>query len=72
MKTRILVLAMLVLVSAGCKLFLGPDRKGEFRLSSEGILGESTYYRIGYSYEDSEYYRFPYEKDPLPFMRPRE
>jgi len=66
MKTRIFVLAMLVFVSAGCKLFLGPDRKGEFRLSSEGILGETTYYWIGYSYEDSEYYRFPYEKDPLP------
>ena len=29
MKTRILVLAMLVLVSAGCKLFLGPDRMEE-------------------------------------------
>jgi len=66
MKTKILVLIMLIFVSAGCKLFLGPDRRGEFRLSSEGILGAQTYYWIGYSYEDSEYYRYPYEKDPQP------
>jgi hypothetical protein len=66
MRTKILVLAMLMLISAGCKLFRGPDRTGEFRLSSEGTLGELTYYWIGYSYEDSEYYRYPFEKDPLP------
>ncbi len=66
MKTKIVVLAMLLLVAAGCKLFRGPDRTGDFRLSSEGILGDVTYHWVGYSYEDSEYYRFPFEKDPLP------
>ena len=66
MKTRFVVLILLAIGLAGCKLFGGPDRTGEFRLSSEGILGEATYYWVGYSYEDSEYYRYPFEKDPLP------
>ncbi len=61
-----LVLTMLVVASTGCKFLTGPDKKGEFRLSSEGQLGDVTYYWVGYSYEESEYYRFPYEKDPLP------
>jgi len=66
MKTRIVMLTVLVLFASGCKFLRGPDRKGDFRLSSEGELGESTYYWIGYSYEESEYYRYPFEKDPLP------
>jgi hypothetical protein len=43
----------------------GPDRTGEFRLSSEKSVSEA-YYLFGYAYEDSEFYRFPYEKDLLP------
>jgi len=36
-------------------------------LSSEKFLGPNNdYYQFGYSYEDSEFYRFKYEKDPLP------
>lgn len=66
MKTRIVLLTALLLLTAGCKFLRGPDRKGEFRLSSEGILGGSTYHWVGYSYEDSEYYRYPFEQDPLP------
>ena len=66
MKTRFVVLMLLTVGLAGCKLFGGPDRTGEFRLSSEGMLGDVTYYWVGYSYEDSEFYRYPYEKDPLP------
>jgi hypothetical protein len=66
MKYRVVLLVILVLTSAGCKLFRGPDRTGEFRLSSEKTLTETTYYLYGYSYEDSEFYRYPYEKDPLP------
>ena len=46
-------------------MFGGPDRNGEFRLSSEN-LGDVTYYWVGYSYEDSEFYRYPYEEEPLP------
>jgi len=66
MKTRIVLLTAVLLLAPGCKFLRGPDRTGEFRLSSEGILGESTFYWIGYSYEESEYYRYPFEKDPLP------
>ena len=66
MKNRIVLLVVLIVTSAGCKLFRGPDRTGEFRLSSEKTLTESTYYLYGYSYEDGEFYRYPYEKDPLP------
>jgi hypothetical protein len=66
MMKKLVVLTMLIVASAGCKLFTGPDRTGEFRLSSEGILGDVTYHWVGYSYEDSEFYRFPFEKDPLP------
>lgn len=34
-------------------------------MSSEKFLVES-YYLFGYSYEDSEFYRYPFEKDPVP------
>ena len=63
---RYVVLVVLILASAGCKMFRGPDRTGEFLLSSERFLGTVTYYQFGYSFEDNEFYRFPYEKDPLP------
>jgi len=64
MKYRFILLVALVLTSAGCKMF-GPDKKGEFRLSSEKY-GTEVYHLFGYSYEDSEFYRYPYEQDPLP------
>ena len=64
MRYRYVLLLALILTSAGCKMF-GPDEKGEFRLSSEKYLADS-YYLFGYSYEDSEFYRFPFEKDPTP------
>lgn len=66
MRSITAVLGVLVLLASGCKMFTGPDRTGEFRLSSEGVLGSVTYYWVGYAYEESEFYRFPYEKDPLP------
>lgn len=65
MRNRFVLLLALVLISAGCKMLFGPDKKGEIRLSSEKFLADS-YYLFGYSYEDSEFYRFPYEKDPTP------
>jgi hypothetical protein len=64
MRYRFVLLLALILTSAGCKMF-GPDKTGEFRLSSEKTLDEA-YYLFGYSYEDSEFYRYPYEKDPTP------
>ena len=65
MVRRNVVLIFLVLASTSCKMLFGPDKTGEFRLSSEKS-GTEVYYLYGYSYEDSEFYRFPYEKDPLP------
>ena len=62
---RYVLLVALIFLSAGCKMLFGPDKKGEFRLSSEKS-GTETYYLYGYSYEDSEFYRYPYEQDPLP------
>ena len=66
MRYRYVLLLALILTSAGCKMLFGPDKTGEFRLSSEKFLEESTFHQFGYSYEDSEFYRFRYEKDPLP------
>ena len=65
MRYRFVLLLALILTSAGCKMLFGPDKTGEFRLSSEKTLAES-YYLYGYSYEDSEFYRYPFEKDPVP------
>lgn len=65
MRYRVVLLGVLILAAAGCKMFRGPDKTGEFRLSSEKFLVES-YYLFGYTYEDSEYYRYPFEKDPIP------
>lgn len=65
MVSRNVVLVFLVLASTGCKMLFGPDKTGEFRLSSEKS-GTEVYYLYGYSYEESDFYRFPYEKDPLP------
>jgi hypothetical protein len=66
MSWRYVLLFVLAVTSTGCKMLFGPDRKGEFRLSSEKTLEADVYYQYGYSYEDSEFYRFPYEKDPTP------
>ena len=65
MKGRLVVLLVLVLSGAGCKMLFGPDKKGEITLSSEKF-GTEVYHLLGYSYEDSDFYRFPYEKDPTP------
>jgi hypothetical protein len=65
MRYRYVLFLALILTSAGCKMLFGPDKTGEFRLSSEKFLADS-YYLFGYSYEDSEFYRYPFEKDPHP------
>jgi hypothetical protein len=65
MKQSYVLWVVLIFLSAGCKMLGGPDKTGEIRLSSEKS-GTEVYYLYGYSYEDSEFYRFPYEKDPVP------
>ena len=62
---RVIVVVVMVLLAAnGCIAFRGPEKTGEIHLSSE-TFGE-TYYLFGYSYEDSEFYRFQYQGEPLP------
>ena len=65
MNHKYVLLVLMILFSAGCKMLRGPDKTGEFRLSSEKS-GTEVYYLYGYSYEDSEFHRFPWEKDPVP------
>lgn len=65
MRYRFMLLMALILSGTSCKMLFGPDKKGEIRLSSEKF-GTETYHLFGYSYEDSEFYRYPFEKDPTP------
>ncbi len=55
----------LMILTAGCGTFGGPDKTGEFRLSSEKF-GTTSYHVMGYSYEEGEFYRFPYKGEPVP------
>ncbi len=61
---RILVVAALVSGSGACDKLLGPDKTGEIQLSSE-TFGEN-YYILGYSFDVSEYYKFPYQGELVP------
>ncbi len=54
-----------MLLSAGCEVFRGPDRTGEFQLSSQ-LFGSDSYYLFGYKYEDSDFYRYPFRSEPVP------
>lgn len=57
--------SVIVLFSAGCEVFRGPDRTGEFQLSSQ-LFGSDSYYLFGYKYEDSDFYRYPFRSEPVP------
>ncbi len=63
--TMMLAGAILAAGMSSCELFRGPDRSGEIELSSQ-LFGTDTYYLFGYHYEDGEYYRFPFQGDPVP------
>ena len=52
------------LLAGACKALTGPDRTGEIHLSSE-TFGD-TYYLFGYSFENSDFYRFKFQGEPLP------
>jgi hypothetical protein len=56
---------MLAAGLTSCELFRGPDRTGEMKLSSQ-LFGTDSYYLFGYHYEDGDYYRFPFQGDPVP------
>ena len=60
----LLVIGMIIAAN-GCDIFGGADESGEIRLSSEKF-GSSSYHLLGYKYEDGEFYRYPYQGDPVP------
>jgi hypothetical protein len=62
---RYVVLIALIVATAGCEALTGPKRTGEIQLSSK-LFGTDSYYLLGYSYENSEYYKFPYQGEPIP------
>ncbi|MEN8201206.1 MAG: hypothetical protein ABFS28_01335 [Bacteroidota bacterium] len=60
----VVLLGTILVTGAACDRLFGPDKKGEFRLSSE-TFGDS-YYLFGYSYEKGEFYKFPFQGEPIP------
>lgn len=53
------------MLTGGCDGLGGPDLKGDIVLSSQ-LFGSTSYYLFGYSYEDSEFYKFQYAGEPIP------
>lgn len=64
--TRMTALAALVFLF-GCEGSQGTELEGEITLSSR-LQGTESYYLYGYSFEDSEMYKYNYlaQTDPLP------
>ncbi len=58
-------IGVIALFFMGCESLRGPEEKGEFRLSSEKF-GTNTYHLMGYLFEESEFYRYPYQGDKVP------
>jgi hypothetical protein len=60
---------MMVLLAAianwGCEGLTGPDKTGKIELSSQ-LFGSDSYYLFGYGYEQGDYYRYPFQGEPLP------
>jgi hypothetical protein len=57
-------LGVILLAGTACERLFGPDKEGDFRLSSE-TFGDS-YYLFGFSYEDGDFYRYPFQGEPVP------
>jgi hypothetical protein len=64
-KSGWLVVAGIVLMLAGCDKNKRPSYTGEIQLSSQ-LFGTENYYLFGYSFEDSEYYKFPSDGEHVP------
>jgi hypothetical protein len=60
----VLLVSTLLLTGTACDKLFGPDREGDFWLSSE-TFGDS-YYLFGYSYEDGDFYKYPFDGEPVP------
>ena len=64
-KYSIVFITVLMVMVNGCELFRGPKQTGEIVLSSQ-MYGTDSYYLFGYSYEKEDYFRYPYQGEPVP------
>lgn len=62
---RFTVAFLLIMTAGGCDGWFGPKKSGEIRLSSQ-LFGSENYYLYGYGYEQAEYYRYPFQGEPIP------
>jgi hypothetical protein len=62
---RSMAAATLLLFLVGCEGLVGPDLSGKIKLSSQ-LFGSESYYLFGYSYEDGEFYKYPYTGERVP------
>ncbi len=62
---RLMCGGLIVVGMTACEALRGPDKKGEIQLSSQ-LFGADSYYLFGYHFEDADYYRFPFQGDPVP------
>lgn len=62
---RFVVAMVLVFGQGACDRLTGPDKTGEICLSSQ-LFGTESYYLFGYSYDDGELYKYPFQGDPVP------
>jgi hypothetical protein len=62
-RSALLLIAFLAI--SGCEGLIGPNRQGEIKLSSQ-FFGTDSYYLFGYAYEQGEFYRYPYQGEPIP------
>jgi len=58
------LIAALLVSGTACDRLFGPDKEGDFTLSSE-TFGDS-YYLFGYSYEKGDFYKFPFQGELVP------
>ncbi|HDS06827.1 MAG TPA: hypothetical protein ENO05_04300 [Bacteroides sp.] len=56
---------LLLILAGGCERWFGPEKSGEIQLSSQ-LFGSESYYLFGFGYEQAEYYRYPYQGEPVP------
>ncbi len=61
----LVVPVLLLILAGGCERWFGPEKSGEIQLSSQ-LFGSESYYLFGFGYEQAEYYRYPYQGEPVP------
>ena len=62
---KVVVVVLVSISVTGCEGLFGPDKSGEIHLSSQ-LFGTDSYYLFGYSYEKGDFYKYPYQGEPVP------